>query len=356
MQSNIDYNRFEIDENLSMGENGFLYYNDFMEKNAYNRIILSTILNLHKKGYVEIDTNEKNELNIKIITGTQNLKKSEYFIYECLKHIDKDENSTITLNEFNTSENIIFAKNKKNIKELIYQEAMDDDLIDKEKYRMKRRYFFRTLAILCILAPMAYLYKLVLIILGILFIIQVDLKFSRPKDELNKLKASLINSDIMKYGSKNEFKKIILEFIICSIIFFVNYFILNYLNLLVPDVLLFVALETIIILIYAIKNYIKFMKIDIISEKAISMKQNLQSLANFLKDYSLIENRKSIEIHLWDIYLILSVLLNINKTITKELKFEFSDKTKNKKIEKQFDFYENKYFYINDKNEKIYID
>ena len=147
----------------------------------------------------------KNELIIKIIIGTQNLKKSEYFIYECLKHIDKDENGTITLSEFNASENTIFAKKKNNIKELIYQEAIDDDLIDKEKYSMKRRYFFRTLSILCILAPMAYLYKLVLIILGILFIIQVDIRFSQPKDELNKLKESLINSDIMKYGSKNEF-------------------------------------------------------------------------------------------------------------------------------------------------------
>ena len=208
METTIKYNIFEIDENLSMGENGFLYYKDFMEKNAYNRIILSTILNLHKKGYAEVDTNKKN----------------------------------------------------------------------------------------------------------------------------------------------------IIEFIICFIIFFANYYILKSLNLLVPNVLLFVAIETIIILIYAIKNYINFMKIDILSNKAISTQQNLQSLANFLKDYSLIENRKSIEIHLWDIYLILSVLLNINKTITKELKFEISDNNKNKKKEKQFDFYENKYFYINDKNEKIYID
>lgn len=356
MESTIKYNRFEIDDNLSMGENGFLYYNDFMENNAYNRIILSSILNLHKKRYVEIETNEKNELIIKIITGTQNLKISEYFIYECLKQIDKDENGTITLNEFNTSENTIFAKNKKNIKELIYQEALDDDLIDKEKYSMKRTYFFRILSILCILAPMAYLYKFVLIILGVLLLILIDFKMSKPKDELNKLKESLINSDIMKYGSKNELKKIIIEFIICFIIFFANYYILNYLNLLVPNTLLLIAIETIIILIYAIKNYIKFIKIDILSDKAISTQQNLQSLANFLKDYSLIENRKSIEIHLWDIYLILSVLLNINKTITKELKFEISDNHKNKEIEKQFDFYENKYFYINDKNEKVYLD
>lgn len=143
------------------------------------------------------------------------------------------------------------------------------------------------------------------------------MNLSKPKDELNNLKESLINSDIMKYGAKNELRKIIIEFIICFIIFFVNYYILKSLNLLVPDILLLVAIETIIILIYAIKNYINFMKIDILSNKAISTQQNLQSLANFLKDYSLIENRKSIEIHLWDIYLILSVLLNINKTITK---------------------------------------
>ena len=121
MKNDSNYNRFDIDENYSMGENGFLYYEDILENKALNKIILSTILNLHKKKYLEINTNEKNELIIKINSGTESLKKSELFIYECLKCIDKDENGTITLNEFNTSENKIFANNKKNIKELIYQ-------------------------------------------------------------------------------------------------------------------------------------------------------------------------------------------------------------------------------------------
>ena len=65
---------------------------------------------------------------------------------------------------------------------------------------------------------------------------------------------------------------------------------------------------------------------------------------------------KSIEIHLWDNYLIISVLLDINKTIPKELNLSLSNKNRNIKTEIKFDYYENKYFYINDKNEKIYIE
>ncbi len=49
MKNNSNYNRFDIDENYSMGENGLLYYEDILEKTVLNRIILSSILNLHKK-------------------------------------------------------------------------------------------------------------------------------------------------------------------------------------------------------------------------------------------------------------------------------------------------------------------
>ncbi len=360
MENNITYNRFEINDNLSMGENGFSYYDDILERNAFNRIILSTILNLHKKKYLEVNTNEKNELIINILSNNETLKESEYFVYECLKHIDKDENGIITLDEFNASENTIFAKNKKNIRELIYQEAMKDGLINVEKYKMKRKYFFKTIASALISPPIMAVFlgiilEYIFILIPILYIAYYILKIS----DLNKIKKSLINSDIMKYSSKKELKNLGIDFSPFIVIFILNYFFLRYSGRIISDgnlSLIIFLVETLILLILPIKYYTKFMKTDIITEKAISLKQNLQNLANFLKEYSLMEDRKSIEIHLWDIYLILSVLLNINKTITQELKFEISNNHKNKEIEKQFDFYENKYFYINDKNEKVYLD
>ena len=357
MKNDKNYNRFEINENYSMGENGLLFYEDIMEKNAFNKIILSSILNLHKKKHLEINTNEKNELIIKIISSNKPLKKSELFIYECLKHIDKDENGTITLNEFNASKNTIFSKNKKSIKELIIQESMDDELIDKDKYKMKSRCFFRTIEILffllfSILEYMHINFSLLLLIVVSLFSAIENSDKLKLKNDLNRLKKSLIDSDIIKYGSKDVFSTILIEIGVCIILFFANNYILHYIDYLVPSILI-LAIEAIILLFYAVKIYIKFMKTDIITDTANTQKQNLKGLANFLKDYSLIENRKSIEIHLWDTYLILSVLLDINKTIPKELKIELSNNNE-RKI--QFDYYENKYYYINNLNEKIYTE
>ena len=360
MKNDSIYNRFDVDENYSMGENGFLYYEDILENKALNKIILSTILNLHKKKYLEINTNEKNELIIKIISGTKSLKKSELFIYECLNCIDKDENGTITLNEFNTSENTIFANNKKNIKELIYQEFMDDGIIDIKKYKMKKRYFFRTIEILCFLLLSIFefldihLSFLILLIIS-LFAAMENSNVLKPKNVLNRLKQSLVNSNIIKYGSEDIFSILMIEVGVCIILFIANNLVLRYIDYLLPNIII-LAIEAVVILFFAIKNYVKFMKVDVFTDKANTQKQNLLGLANYLKNYSLIENRKSIEIHLWDNYLIISVLLDINKTIPKALNLSLSNKNRNIKTEIKFDYYENKYFYINDKNEKIYIE
>lgn len=349
------YNRFNIDNTLSMGENGFLYYNDIIKKESFNRIILSSIFNLYKKKCINIDTNEKNELIIKVLSIKENLKKSEYFIYECLKKIDKDENGTITLNEFNAQENKVFAKNKKSIKELIFNEAIEDGLIDTEKYNLKKEYFFKTLVFIFYIIPMAFFPKNYLIMLVLLMVIITEIKKIIPKNELRKIKDKLIYSNTIKKSTNNKYD-ILLLIILGVIISIVNYIIFNKMYFIVANVLLIFIAEALIFLFFIIRNYYKFIKINIFTNKAISIKQELVGLSNFLKDYSLIENRKSIEINLWDNYLIFSVLFNINNTIPKELKIEFFDKSKNQKIEKQFDYYENKFFYKNEKNEKIYLE
>ena len=110
----IEYNMDNIDsidKNLSMGENALIYYDDILEKKVLNRIIISNILKLHKKGYVELDKNSANELVVKIKNGTEKLKITETFIYECLSSIDRNSDFVLTLDELNASENKVFAKN-----------------------------------------------------------------------------------------------------------------------------------------------------------------------------------------------------------------------------------------------------
>ena len=75
---NKSYNRFKIDNTLSMGENGFLYYNDIIKKNSFNRIIISSIFNLYKKNCIQVDTNKKNELIIKVLSIKENCFNLDY--------------------------------------------------------------------------------------------------------------------------------------------------------------------------------------------------------------------------------------------------------------------------------------
>ena len=98
----------------------------------------------------------------------------------------------------------------------------------------------------------------------------------------------------------------------------------------------------------------KFKNIDIYTPKAKEEKERLKGLKKYLQDYSLIDKREILEIYLWEKYLAYATIFNINHNIIEILQVNLEEKTKDKK-EIQFDFYENKYFYIDDKNQKIYI-
>lgn len=357
------YNRDDIDEHLSMGENALLYYDNILEKNALNRIVISTILRLHKKGYAEVNKSKENELVIKIKNGTKKLRISEAFIFECLKVMDSDSDNILTLNELRVSENNVIATHKKNIKELIIQEAIADELINPKKFKKKRRYFFRTLEILIILLIpilLAFINPIIVMLLIISIILFSFLASSHylgefisySKDSLKKLKNKLLHDEMMKYSSKNERKNIMIEFILCIAIYCIHFYILR--NLFTYTIWNVFIVESFIFLIIAIVEYIKFLKMDVYTNKAILYREKLKGLEEYLKEYSLIENRKAIEVYLWEDYLAFSVLLGINNAISKEFSFNLSDNDKRGKI--QYDYYENRYFYINDKDEKIYVD
>ena len=342
----IKYNK-EINENLSMGEYSLLYYEDILEKNVFNKLILSTILRLHKKKYVELDNNENNQLIIKTKKGTAKLKISETFIYECLKFIDTNKDNILTLNELNSIKNNVFAKYKNNIKELVIQEAISDDLIDTEKYKNKRKHFFRALEILLIII-FSFLGAYGLISLMILLLFIYNIKFTNySKDTISKLKNELLKEELMKYSSKKEIQNIIIEFIV---FIFIYYFISYFLSSIFSGVLF--MLVPIIGLGIAILEFIKYNKSDLFTDKAILNKNNLKGLENYLKDYSLIKDKKALEIHLWEDYLALSVLLGINNNVTEEIRLNLTELKQKRTL--QFDYYANKYFYINEKGEKVF--
>lgn len=359
----IKYNRNDIDKNLSMGEYALLHYDNIVEKNTLNKIIISNILRLHKKGYLELNNNKENKLEIKIKDSKESLRISETFIYECLRLIDSNNDLILTLDEFSAYENNVFSKYKKQIKELIIQEAMTDELINIEKFKKKRKYFFRTLETLVIVFSsflVGFINEFITIILIIATAIIIALgrtgnliKFTNySKNSLKKLKTKLLNDEIMQYSSKTENKKILTEFTLCISAYYMHLYLAREIFIYIGN--LFV-IELIIMLIFAIVEYIKFNRANVYTDKAILYKQKLERFGNYLKDYSLIKERNAIEVYLWEDYLTFSVLLGINRNITKEIKINLSNDTE-KKNEIKYDYYENKYFYINDKNEKIYVD
>lgn len=337
------YNREIISNNLSMGEYALLHYNDILDKTVFNRIIISTILQLHLKGFIELNRNNDNKLIIKIKDSTTKLKTSEVFIYDCLKSLDIDNNTVVTLDEFNITSTKVFVKNKNRIKKIIIQEALEDNLIDIDKYTKKRTYFFRTLRILLfIILTISIPNSKILLSIFIFLLPILGNNIQTLKSSFTHVsKHSLNNNDIIP-NTKIEFKDIFLELLICLCICFLNIHLLMQISLYSNTILVYCA-ELIISLIFVFISYDKFRKSDGISDKALQFKQNLNGLENFLKDYSLIENKKTIDIHIWEDYLAFSVLLGINETITDELKINLSSVPNTST--RYYDYYENRYRY-----------
>lgn len=323
-------NRNNIDSNLSMGEYSLLHYEDISEESIMNRIIVSTILQLHLKGFVEINENKEKKLIIKIISGTIQLKPSECFIYECLKSLDIDSNSVLTLDELNITSTRVFARNKNRIREMIIQEALEDNLIDIKKYHQKHRYFFRSfriiiLLILTIVLSNAY-------ILGLLYVFLIIFSaWIIPTSKKSSI--NIINDDILMYKYSIDLKSILGDLFLC----FLNMFLVH--NLI--NMIYIYYTEIIIALAISIITYIKFRKSDAFTDKALNAKQNLNGLEAFLREYSLIENKKSLDIYIWEDYLAFSVLLGINQNISNELKVNLSPVIKTR----YYDYYENRYKY-----------
>ena len=285
-----------INQEISMGEAGLIYYETILDKNIMNKIIISTILDLLLKKHIKFEQNSKKEIIIKIVNSNEKLRKSEEFILECLKKSDIEKDNELKLEEITRVDNTIFLKNKKKISELIIKEALEEQYIDKEKIEMKKKYL---------------------------------------RDSISKI---IITFFVI--------------FLILNIFRYISFVVTPNTEKMILIVVLIAA-----IVIHTL-SYKKLKKKDIYTEKTKEEKENMIELKKYLENYSLIKNRELIEIYLWEKYLAYSVILDINQNIIDILKINLDkDVDENDEIVKniQFDFYENQYFYIDKNNQKRYI-
>lgn len=135
------YFRDEINLKMSMGEVALICYENILDKKIINRIIISTILELHLKKYIKLSKDIKGKIFIQIEDSNEELRKSEKLILQGLKESDIEKDNKLELEEITGTKNQIFSKNKRNIKDLILTEALEDGYIDGEKLELKQNYF-----------------------------------------------------------------------------------------------------------------------------------------------------------------------------------------------------------------------
>ena len=111
-----------------------------------------------------------------------------------------------------------------------------------------------------------------------------------------------------------------MKFVICIIM----YFILSY--LITKYVGNFRMLEIMITLICLIMENNIYNNTNVYTDKAMIIKEEIDCLKEYLEEYSLIKDRKALEIYLWEDYLSLSVLLGINENVINELNLNLSDR------------------------------
>lgn len=131
-----------------------------------------------------------------------------------------------------------------------------------------------------------------------------------------------VNKDLLK--SNLNFKKIILNFAIYLLIALISFILMFYISFNFQDIsttliIIFVIIIVVILPIYTIFliaytiNLIKYSYVR--TEKGKEINKKLEGLKNFLKDFSILDEREQKEISIWKEYLVYSVLFNQNKNI-----------------------------------------
>ena len=151
------YVRDEMNSEISMGEVSLLCDEKILDKNVMSRIITSTLLQLHLKKWIQFNKDEKGKVVIQIQNAKEPLKKTENLILKCLKASDIEKDNQLQLEEITRSNNQIFPKNKKQLKDSIIKESIEDGYIDQEKLKLKEKYFHTMMSMILLMFLFAIL-------------------------------------------------------------------------------------------------------------------------------------------------------------------------------------------------------
>lgn len=337
------YNRENIDKNLSPGEIGLIYYNDILDEAIMNKIITSTILKLHLKKHIKIEKEQDNAIIILTENDKKDLKISEEFILECLKQSDLESDNKLTIEELTTEKNKVFAQNKNAIKDKIFEEAIADKLINQKEIKKSKHCvenIFRV-GLYIIFSVMLIIFKnTILTYLTIGLVVAISIGYLNPRYRI------IFNKYIDK-NTEKEKSKYLIDSIIAFLLAQGNVYLIN-------NRIEFEGLEMIAVFIFCIIMYIRYYRINIYENKAIEEKEKLKGIANYLKDYSMINEKDVLDIYLWEEYLVYASILGINEIIDERLQVNIKEEKKTTGM--QYDYYENRYFYIKENNEKIYFE
>lgn len=353
--SDENYNREQMSKGMSAGEIVLLYFNDIYSKSMINKIIISTILKLQLKKHIIIE-GKNEELVIRISESKEKLRISEKFILECIKHCDSEKDKELSIKEIKN--NKIFSRHKDEIQELIIQEAISDGLVDLERNKEKKYVFIKAfrMTFFIVISLLIFIFSGSLEINILALVLIYNYKKILKNKTLIKIKDKLIlqdkKMDLYQKDNKRE-RKPLLEFLVIAFLAFCNFYLIGEIHRILPYGGLIFLIEILIITINALILYRKSYNINIFSNIADKEKENLKNLNNYLNDYSLIAEKDVIDIYIWEDYLLYATIFGISKNVTETLKINLENNKE--KYDIKYDYYENKYFYINNLDRKIYL-
>lgn len=151
------YVRNEMNSEISMGEVSLICDEKILDKNVMSRIITSTILQLHLKEHIQFNKDKKGKVIIQIQNSKEQLKKTEKLILTCLKASDIEKDNKLQLEEITRSDNQFFYNNKKQLKDSIIKESIEDGYINQEKLKLKEKYFHTMMSMILLMFLFAIL-------------------------------------------------------------------------------------------------------------------------------------------------------------------------------------------------------
>lgn len=282
VHTNLKYYREIPRENENTpAQAAYLYYfkKDNNDMRPYqSNIIAATILDLALKKYISL-RNEKNKVFVKILKSEESkLSKDELAVYKILKETNKDKE------ELNITEIRTFAKEKYNRYDTLVNQLANSSRENLYKQKL------------------------------------VD---KLKKEEYNKSKIAKIKLWILK---------IFVEFVIILLLFgllipviniiCINLFGIGYrenfgvLSLFIVPILITIFVKNKLLL--KIKN-----KIAVLTQKGTEEQEQLKGLANYMKDFSMIDEKEVPSLAVWEKYLVYATAFGIADKAIKQMQAKY---------------------------------